>query len=109
VYYFGHPGFWAIFFGWMLPVLLIAVVAGIVFLAFAGERPPSAPDGYTSRQDAAVAAARYRYAQGQLSRDDYRRLMADLGVPLAGDPPPPPWPDAPAAPAAAEMPAAPAS
>jgi uncharacterized membrane protein len=108
MYHVVHLGFWGLFFGWMLPVLFIALVAGILFVAFAGERPQATSSGHTSRPDAAIEAARYRYAQGQLSREEYRRLMADLGVTLPGDPPPPPWPDA-SAPASSGTPATPAS
>ncbi len=107
MYHVVHLGFWGLFLGWMLPVVFIALVAGILFVAFAGDRPrgPSTPQA--SRPDPAIEAARYRYAQGQLGREEYRRLMADLGVPLPGDPPPPPWQDA-SAPASSGTPATPA-
>jgi hypothetical protein len=101
MYYFVHPGIWGILFGWLFPVLFIAVIIGCLIWAFGSDGPHATSSGYVTRRDAAVEAARYRYAQGLLSRDEYRHLMADLGVPLPGDPPPPPpWPDAPS-PAAA--------
>jgi len=96
MYYIGHPGFWGIVFGWLFPVVLIALVVGVLIWAFAGEvqRPPAG--GYTGRHDPAADAARYRYAQGLITRDEYRWLMADLGLPLPGDPPPPAaWPPPP--------------
>jgi uncharacterized membrane protein len=44
------------------------------------------------REDAAIAHVRMRYASGEITRDEYARLSADLGVPVA------PAPQGPAAP-----------
>ena len=72
-----------------MKVVFIALIVGCLIWAFGSDGPHATSTGYTTRRDAAIEAARYRYAQGLLSRDEYQHLMADLGVPLAGDPPPP--------------------
>ncbi len=99
-YFIGHPGFW----GWaarLLPLLLFAVVLALAAFAIVrlfdrGAGHHGAPGPYPPMPpvDQAVAQARYRYANGQLSREEYFRLLVDLG---AAPPGPPPWPPAPEA------------
>lgn len=90
---------------WLVPlVLFLLIVGGIAWVIargsfrrpphlshdFAHLSPPFFPPPYAA--DPALAAARLRYARGELSRDDYARIAADLGMPLpdaaAGSPPP---------------------
>jgi hypothetical protein len=109
--FFGHPG-WFELLSWLVPLLLVgALVALAVWAmlrltgrreppAWGGREPPAwgAPPGWQAqpRQDAALETARLRYARGELDRDQYLRLVADLGgqPPYAqerpGEPPPGP-------------------
>ena len=50
MYHVVHLGFWELFLGWMLPVVFIALVAGILFVAFAGDRPQGPSTGHASRR-----------------------------------------------------------
>jgi hypothetical protein len=101
---FGWPPLWLELLGWLLVVLLIAALVGLIVWAitrstgrrgapsaFGPSRPSGAWSPEWSRQgpDQALQAARLRYAQGEISRDDYARLVADLGgqVPAAAGPP----------------------
>jgi hypothetical protein len=69
--------------------------------AFRGPGGPWAAEWSRPGPDAALQAARLRYAQGEISREEYLRLAADLGGHLPGPPgaatppgpPPPPPPD----------------
>ena len=87
-------------------VLALAVFAFVRFVDHGGPRhagpppyPPSPPSP-PSPSDQAVAQARLRYANGQLSREEYFRILADLGAAPPGPSGPPPWwPPAPDAPA----------
>jgi len=97
-----HPGFWGRV-GWLLPFVLFALVLALA--AFAVVRyvehatrtttPPPASAG----PDAALHQVRYRYATGQLSREEYFRLLVDLGAA-----PPPGAPEPSGAPPAAPEP-----
>jgi uncharacterized membrane protein len=86
--YAGH-----LLFGWLIPLVIIA---GLVVLAVWAIRrmtpvPSSAvaaPTAGTPHTDPAVESARIRYAGGDLSREEYLRVVADLGAPVA-DPPVP--------------------
>jgi len=95
----GHPG-WEL--GWLLPLLITALLVGVaiwavlritrmgVVHASGAVAAPVAPT------DGALAAARMRYASGDLARDDYRRVVRDLGGhdPIPADEPPPTEPPA---------------
>jgi hypothetical protein len=83
------------FFGLLL--LALAVVA--VVLVFRGRRdharplggpvPPLSPFGpHAPRADDALNHLRLRYARGEVSRDDFMRMSADLGAPLPAEPVP---------------------
>ncbi len=69
-----------------------------------GARPP----GFGP--DPAIDQVRYRYARGELSREEYFQLVGDLGAGVGGPasvppvPPAPPTPAAPPAPGAAPAP-----
>ena len=81
---------------WVIGLLLvILIVAGIAMLFLRGplrscrwhhapSPPPPVPGAGRHDlhyNDAAVAAARLRYAHGELSREDFLRISADLGAP----------------------------
>jgi uncharacterized membrane protein len=88
-----HGWFW---FGWLMPILFLAVVAGlVVWIVLRTTRRPPAPavaGGWVPRfgPDPAVEHARMRYARGELSRQDYLRVREDLtpGGPAVAPPPP---------------------
>jgi putative membrane protein len=68
---------------WVLVVA--AIVAGVVVLAVrlarqASHAPPASRPLATG--DPAMEQLRLRYARGEISREDYLRMAADLGVPL---------------------------
>jgi hypothetical protein len=80
--------------GWLMPLLMLLVVAGVTVWAVArltNERRP-APAGPTppvtppvappSPPDAALERARMRYASGEMPRDEFVRLSRDLGAPI---------------------------
>jgi uncharacterized membrane protein len=76
-------------------LILVALIGLAVYVAvrLANRRPghQAPPSGYTPvaapptyGRDPALEQARLRYARGELSRDDYLRVIGDLG----GEPPP---------------------
>ncbi len=82
---------------WVIPFVLFALVLAVaavlvIRLVDRGARPtgppPYPPPGSA---DQALAHVRYRYASGQLSREEYFQLLTDLG----GGPPPTPATPAP--------------
>lgn len=100
-----HPLFWN-WLGWFIPLLLLGglVVAVVYFMTRpAAHHRPVAMFGHSgfAQSDQAIAHARYRYASGQLGRDEYFQLLTDLGAPPqafappAPPPPPPPPPETP--------------
>jgi hypothetical protein len=105
--------------GWLLLLLLLAALIGLAVWAImraTGRRgAPGAfgsgaawsPEWSRQGPDQALQAARLRYAQGEISRDEYARLVADLGgqVPAAAGPPRPS--QAPPSPPPGQPPAAP--
>lgn len=105
-YWIGGPPLWMELLGWLLFVLLVAVAVGLVVVAVlrltgrrgaavAGPRPPWAQAHWSSPgPDPALQAVRLRYAQGELGREEYLRLVADLGgqMPAPAPPSPPPGP-----------------
>lgn len=81
-------------------LILVALIGVAVYVAvrLANRRPaaPVPPPGFqpatppiTFGRDPALEQVRLRYARGELNRDDYLRVIGDLGGP--------PPPDAPAA------------
>jgi putative membrane protein len=86
----GHGG---LVLGWL--VFLVGLVVLVGLAVWAVRRITSMPltagpwsGAATPRSDAALEAARMRYARGEISRDDYLRIAADLGAPVV-DPGPP--------------------
>jgi len=79
----GGPHVLAILF---LIAFVVAVLALVMFAVrwFRGApRAPAAPAGaHPTAADPAVAAARMRYARGELSREDFLRIAEDLGEQL---------------------------
>lgn len=70
-------------FGWVVPLVLVLVLAGVVIWAVVRLTRQPAP-GVTSTpspvppRDPAFEQARLRYAQGQLDRETFLRIAADL-------------------------------
>ena len=100
-----HP--WWGFFGVILPILMLAVLIGLVVWAVlrltnqGAARPAGrclAESAQGRAGDPALEHARYRYARGEIDRDQFLLISNDLGAPLSAPPPP--------APAAAEEPEA---
>jgi hypothetical protein len=97
-YWIGGPPFWMELLGWLLFVLLLAAVVGLVVwaalrlggrrgqAAFRGPGGPWPPEWSRPGPDAALQAVRLRYAQGEITREDYLRLVADLGGQVPGPP-----------------------
>ena len=90
----GHYGL-----GVLLFLLIAALVIGLVVFAavrLAGGRPSHrggwktamGPGPMMYGRDPALEHARVRYARGELSRDDYLRVVSDLGGPAPPDPTP---------------------
>jgi uncharacterized membrane protein len=106
---FGWPPLWLELLGWLLLLLMLAALIGLAVWAITratGRRgtpgafgPSAAWPAEWSRQgpDQALQAARLRYAQGEITREEYMRLVADLGgqVPAPSGPPPGQPPPAP--------------
>ena len=101
---FEHHG-WAPWFGWFMPILFLAALAGLVVWAVVRvtRRPPAptlagvwAPPGRFG-PDLALEHARVRYARGELSREDFVRVTRDLGgagpTPVPPEPPREPGPE----------------
>jgi uncharacterized membrane protein len=93
-----HGWFW---FGWLMPLLFFALLAGlIVWVVLRTTRRPAAPAYATGwappparfGPDPALEQARLRYARGELSREDFFRVAEDLrpGGPRVEPPPSPP-------------------
>ena len=80
----GHPFFW----GLLIVAAVAAIVALVVYLLMRRSRPaapaapyaapPPPPQPQASGGDPAVEAARLRYAQGELTREQYAQIVADL-------------------------------
>ena len=91
-----HDDWWgwplhAIFFLLLVALLVVGVVWAVRRLspnAAAQAAVPGAMPAAVPAPDPAVAALRMRYANGEVSRDDFQNAMADLtGTAVAG-----PWP-----------------
>ena len=64
--------------GWVIFALQLLMLAGLaVLLARAFVRPRLA--GPRFRKGPPLEVARYRYARGELSRDEYLQVVSDLG------------------------------
>jgi uncharacterized membrane protein len=104
---FGHPYAWGVFHWVVLLLLLAALVALVVLLLNRTRHPVAMPPGpgaplqppAAPSPDAALAHARLRYARGEMSRDEYLQVAADLGGDAALPPPPAPPPASPPPPA----------
>lgn len=87
---FWHGGHGFPVLGWLVPLLLLALVVGLVAWALLrardGRHVPVAATPAPS-VDVALAELRLRYARGELPREDFLRISTDLGAP-----PPPPGP-----------------
>ncbi len=88
-----RPAWWGPW-GWLMPVLMLVLVAVAAVWAIARvsrDRPaaersqpstsPGVPGGAPT-PDPALERARVRYAGGEISREEYLRLAADLGAPV---------------------------
>ena len=94
---FGGPGpgwdapWWQGFLGVLIPTLfLIALVVLAVWavLRVSERRLPSAPAPLPpggAPRDAALEQARLRYARGEMSREEYLQVSADLAGATAGE------------------------
>jgi len=99
-----HP--WWGFFGGLLLILLLAALVGVMVWAVLRLTSQGAArsTGQTLavpaqvRTDTALEHARYRYARGEIDRDQFLLISGDLGAPVSATPPP--------APPAAEQPEA---
>jgi len=100
-----HP--WWSFAGLLLLLILFAGVVALLIwavLRLMHERPAQYGRGWSApapgqrppwRPDVALEHARYRYARGEIGRDEFIQISSDLGVPFAA-PAPPPAPGGPA-------------
>jgi uncharacterized membrane protein len=90
-YIMGHDGGGPHVLGIIFVVVLLVAIATLVVLAVRWTRhgpPAPAPAGaQLGQSDAALAAARMRYARGELSREDFLRISTDLQEPPPGSPP----------------------
>jgi uncharacterized membrane protein len=93
----GHHGLGVLLFLLIVALLIGAVVFVAVRLAShrsghrgrgygSAWRGPMGPGPMMYGRDPALEHARVRYARGELSRDDYLRLVNDLGGPPPADP-----------------------
>ncbi len=76
----GHP-FFGLWGGFLLIFLLLWIGFFVVRIAFWGQRMRyrGAGGGGYAHPDPAVMVARRRYARGEITREQYDQLMADLG------------------------------
>ncbi|HEX6677638.1 MAG TPA: hypothetical protein VF486_21770 [Actinomycetes bacterium] len=102
-YWMGGPPFWLELIGWLLFLALLAAAVALVvwtILRLTGRRggaaggpPPGwSPEWSRPAPDPALQAVRLRYAQGELTPEQYARLVHDLGGQVPGPPSPPPGP-----------------
>lgn len=66
---------------WLVPLLFLAVLVGfgIWMVLRLGQRPVAPAGPAAASLDPALAELRLRYARGEVDRDQYLRLAADLG------------------------------
>jgi uncharacterized membrane protein len=82
-------------FGWLVPLFVVAGFAVLVVWAVRRMTamrlsPALAPGGGVPHADPAVESARLRYAKGEITREDYLRIAADIGAPAPEPPEPSP-------------------
>jgi uncharacterized membrane protein len=89
-----HAPWWGPLYG-IVPLALLLLLLGLVVWAIVRvSRQPQVATPWTqppqsaARPDPALEHARMRYARGEIDRDEYVRLVGDLG----GSPIPPPAP-----------------
>jgi putative membrane protein len=70
---FGWGGALMMFFGWLLPLAVVALIIWLV-IGVRGKRQGDA----TVAEDTALRIARERYARGEISREEFQQLLADL-------------------------------
>lgn len=77
-------------FGWVVPLVLVLVLAGVVIWAVrltrqpaAGATSPASPAPPAPPRDTALEQARVRYAQGQIDRETFLQITSDLTPPGA--------------------------
>ncbi len=61
---------------WLLSCLL--VLGGLGFLVYAGVRRSRAGPAPATASEDAIATLRLRYARGELTREEFRRMREDL-------------------------------
>ena len=116
----GWPPLWVELLGWLLLLLVLAALIGLAVwaimrvsdrrgatTAYRGATAAWSPEWSRQGPDQAMQAVRLRYAQGEITREEYARLVADLGGQVPAPPPgqaqapppaPPPSPPAPQGP-----------
>ncbi|MFN2590064.1 MAG: SHOCT domain-containing protein [Actinomycetota bacterium] len=75
--------------GWLIPLLLILLLAGLAVWAIlrvtGHSRAIAGGGGWSTaagaRGDSALELVRARYARGEISREEFVQLSADLGAP----------------------------
>jgi len=79
-----NGGAWSV--GWVVPLVFLLVLAGVVIWAVVrltrqpatGAAGPARPAPPTPPRDLALEQARVRYAQGQIDRETFLQIAADL-------------------------------
>src|SRR5262245_58078331 len=93
-----HHPWWGLL-GFILPMLMFAALIALVVWAVlrltnqSGPRPvgqSTAVPPQARAGDAALEHARYRYARGEIDRDQFLLISTDLGAPIPAPPPPAP-------------------
>lgn len=71
--------------GWLVPLVMLAGFAVLLVWVVRRSGPPALPPAVppaappSPRADTALETVRARYARGEIDRDEYLRLTADLG------------------------------
>ena len=73
--------------GWLIPLVIIVALAVLTVWAVRRMSAPPAsaaptPAPGTPQSDPAVESARIRYARGEISREEFLRVVEDLGAPV---------------------------
>jgi putative membrane protein len=88
-----HEPWWHGFLGWFIPFLIVVLLVGLAVWAILRVTGPGrlalASGGTATRPgNGALDLVRARYARGEISRDEFIQLSADLGGQLPPGPPP---------------------
>lgn len=78
---------------WILVLLVILLVGVVVYFAvgYASRPVPAAPAAAPASRQDLLALVALRYANGDITRDEFQRMTADLGgAPVAAAEQPPP-------------------